>query len=140
MSATAAPQGLGTDIGSLFVLAVDDDGLVLNSTTAMLENLGHTVFEATSGRQALDILRREPMVNLVIADQAMPRMTGTELAEAIRAEWPNLPIVLATGYDELPGANAELPMLAKPFRQKELAQAITDAIQPISQVPRFRAR
>jgi CheY-like chemotaxis protein len=140
MSVTAAAQGLGTDIGPLFVLAVDDDGLVLSSTTAMLENLGHTVFEATSGRQALDILRREPMMNLVIADQAMPHMTGTELAEAIRAEWPNLPIVLATGYDELPEANAELPMLAKPFRQKELTQAITDAIQPIAQVPRFRAR
>jgi FixJ family two-component response regulator len=73
------------------------------------------------------------MVNLVIADQAMPQMTGTELAKVIKAEWPNLPIVLATGHDELPlGANAELPNLAKPFRLNDLAQAIADAIQQMA--------
>lgn len=113
----------------LVVLAVDDDGLVLMNTTVMLQDMGHTVFEATSGNQALDILRREKSVDLVITDHAMPRMTGVQLAAAIKAERPGLPIILATGYAELPpGVDAELPKLGKPFRQQELMQAVAAAI------------
>jgi PAS domain S-box-containing protein len=113
----------------LVVLAVDDDGLVLMNTTVMLQDMGHTVFEATSGPQALDILRREPSVDLVITDHAMPKMTGVQLAAAIKAERPGLPIILATGYAELPpGVDAELPKLGKPFRQQELMQAVAAAI------------
>ena len=67
----------------LRIVAVDDDGLVLMNTTLMLEDLGHTVFEAMAGPEALDILR-EQQVDLVICDHAMPRMTGAQLAEAIR--------------------------------------------------------
>ena len=112
----------------LVVLAVDDDGLVLMNTTVMLQDMGHTVLEATSGSQALDILRREP-VDLVITDHAMPRMTGAQLAAAIKAERPGIPIILATGYAELPpGVDAELPKLGKPFRQQELMQAVAAAI------------
>lgn len=113
----------------LVVLAVDDDGLVLMNTAVMLQDMGHTVFEATSGNQALEILRREPSVDLVITDHAMPRMTGAQLAAAIKAERPDLPVILATGYAELPpGVEADLPKLAKPFRQQDLMQAVTAAI------------
>ena len=108
----------------LRVLAVDDDGLVLFNTSAMLEDLGHTVLEAVSGAEALAILKREK-VDLVITDQAMPKMTGMQLLETIRAEWPGLPVILATGYAELPGgAGAGLPRLNKPFTEQELARAI----------------
>jgi CheY-like chemotaxis protein len=51
-------------------------------------------------------------------------MTGTELARTIRAEWPNLPIVLATGYAELTDADQAIPKLSKPFRQEDVAQAL----------------
>ncbi|TLX06753.1 PAS domain-containing sensor histidine kinase [Rhizobium sp. MHM7A] len=114
-----APQGLR-------IVAVDDDGLVLMNTTLMLEDLGHTVFEAMAGPEALDILRKEP-VDLVICDHAMPRMTGAQLAEAIRSEWPEMPIILATGYADLPdGTGAtNLPRLGKPFSQAQLAEAIS---------------
>ncbi|MBB4576500.1 PAS domain-containing sensor histidine kinase [Rhizobium lentis] len=109
----------------LRIVAVDDDGLVLMNTTLMLEDLGHTVFEAMAGPEALDILRKEP-VDLVICDHAMPRMTGAQLAEAIRSEWPEMPIILATGYAELPdGVGANLPRLGKPFSQAQLAEAIS---------------
>lgn len=113
----------------LVVLAVDDDGLVLMNTAVMLQDMGHTVFEATSGNQALEILRREPSVDLVITDHAMPRMTGAQLAAAIKAERPDLPVILATGYAELPpDVDARLPKLGKPFRQQELMQAVTAAV------------
>lgn len=112
----------------LVVLAVDDDGLVLMNTAVMLQDMGHTVFEATSGNQALDILRREQSVDLVITDHAMPKMTGIQLASAIKAVRPGLPIILATGYAELPpGVDTELPKLGKPFRQQELMQAVAAA-------------
>ncbi|MBY5786197.1 hybrid sensor histidine kinase/response regulator [Rhizobium leguminosarum] len=110
----------------LRIVAVDDDGLVLMNTTLMLEDLGHTVFEAMAGPEALDILRKH-QVDLVICDHAMPRMTGAQLAEAIRSEWPEMPIILATGYAEIPeGAGiANLPRLGKPFSQAQLAEAIS---------------
>jgi CheY-like chemotaxis protein len=99
------------------------------NTSAMLEDLGHEVVEATSGKQALDVLRqKQKVVDLVIADQAMPNMTGTELIKALRVDWPNLPIILATGYAELPpGTGADLK-LAKPFGLEELAHALADVI------------
>ncbi|MES2750723.1 MAG: PAS domain S-box protein [Pseudomonadota bacterium] len=114
----------------LTVLAVDDDSLVLMNTTAMLEDLGHTVFEAASAKHALDILRREKQLDLVITDHAMPHMTGVQLANVIKAERPGLPIILATGYAELPpGSETDLPKLAKPFRQQELMQAVAAAVR-----------
>ena len=82
-------------------MAVDDDFLILTNTIAMLEDLGHIGIAASSGKEALDILRREDSVDLVITDQAMPEMTGVQLAEAIKKEWPDLPVILATGYAEL---------------------------------------
>jgi PAS domain S-box-containing protein len=128
----------------LIVLAVDDDILVLMGTTAMLEDLGHTVIEAVSGRQAVDILRREQTVDLVITDQAMPQMTGIQLVGAIRVEWPDLPIILATGYAELPpGTVPDIPKLTKPFQEHDLAEIIADVIQPkpvTGRVPDDRAR
>ncbi|MBV9548403.1 MAG: response regulator, partial [Alphaproteobacteria bacterium] len=108
----------------LRILAVDDDALVLFNTVAMLEELGHVALEAHSGPHALEILRREK-VDLVITDQAMPQMTGVQLLENVRAEWPGLPAILATGYAELPGgAGAGLPKLNKPFSEHALARAI----------------
>ncbi len=128
----------------LVVLAVDDDSLVLLNTVAMLEDLGHTALAAASGQQALDILRREAKVDLLIVDQAMPHMTGTQLAAAVEVDWPDLPMILATGYAELPpGTNLALHKLNKPFRQGDLTRAIADALQPgpgASNVTRLRAR
>jgi PAS domain S-box-containing protein len=109
----------------LTVLAVDDDALVLMNAVGMLEDLGHTVFEAYSGKEALEILRREDSIDLVVTDQAMPKMTGTELAKVIRSEWSDIPVLLATGYAELtPRDDIGLPRLSKPYLQRDLADAI----------------
>jgi PAS domain S-box-containing protein len=113
----------------LTILTVDDDPLVALNTSALLEELGHRVFSAPSGMRALEILRREEDIDLVITDQAMPGMTGSELVSKIRAEKPGFPIIIATGYAELPPGEAEgIPRLAKPFRQQDLAEAIAGAV------------
>ena len=118
-------QADGGPAPSLKILAVDDDGLVLFNTLAMLEDLGHSVLEARSGPEALDILEKNP-VDLVITDQAMPQMSGMQLIAAIKERWPGLPVILATGYAELPAGTAqEMPKLAKPFSEADLASAIT---------------
>jgi PAS domain S-box-containing protein len=127
-SAQAAPTKI---IPSLTILAVDDDALVLMNTVAMLEDLGHTALEAYSGKEALDILRSEDAVDLVITDQAMPQMTGSQLAKAIKHEWPDIPVLLATGYaDRVPGDDLGLPKLTKPYMQRELADAIVRVNPP----------
>jgi CheY-like chemotaxis protein/two-component sensor histidine kinase len=108
----------------LVVLAVDDDFLVLTNTVAMLDDLGHTGIAAASGIEALRLLE-EGGIDLVITDQAMPHMTGAQLTEKIQQQWPDLPVVIATGYAEMePGAGAGLPRLSKPFTERELAQEI----------------
>jgi CheY-like chemotaxis protein len=116
----------------LSVLAVDDDFLVLMNTMMMLEDLGHEVHEASGGPAALQLLESGEKVDLVISDHAMPGMTGSQLAAAIREKWPNLPVILATGYAELPpGAATDLPRLNKPFSQKALADAVTAAMHGV---------
>jgi PAS domain S-box-containing protein len=110
------------------ILAVDDDPLVLLNTLAMLEELGHEPIEATSGAEALDILAEDAKIDVVVTDQAMPRMTGMQLVETLRERWPRLRVVIATGYAELPAdSRASFTKLAKPFGQNDLAKAIKDA-------------
>jgi PAS domain S-box-containing protein len=115
----------------LTILAVDDDPLVALNTSALLEELGHTVYSAPSALHALEILHREKKIDLIITDQLMPDMTGLELATRIRQENAHMPIILATGYAELgPGEGDGLPRLAKPFSQRELAEVIARAVGP----------
>jgi PAS domain S-box-containing protein len=110
----------------LVVLAVDDDSLVLTNTIAMLEDLGHTAIGASSGHAALEILRQENSIDLVITDQVMPQMTGLQLAKAIKAEWPKLPVIIATGFAETPPGAGEFAKLSKPFTQTELGEKLTN--------------
>jgi CheY-like chemotaxis protein len=125
----------------LTVLVVDDDPLVLTNMAAMLEDLGHTVHEASSALEALSILGRESAVELVLTDQAMPQMTGAELIGEIKSRWPKLPVILATGFAELPPGTDPLQQitLAKPFLQYDLEQAVNAVLDPKKRrVVRFR--
>jgi CheY-like chemotaxis protein len=109
---------------ALVVLAVDDDDLVLDNIAAMLEDLGHTALVASSAREALEVLDQSG-VQAVITDQAMPGMTGLQLAREIRVRRPGLPVALATAYAELPpDAEDDIPRLAKPYTQAELARLL----------------
>jgi CheY-like chemotaxis protein len=111
------------------VLVVDDDPLVVASTAAMLEDAGHVVTEALSGARALDMLRLGAEVDVVVTDHAMPGMTGAELARQMRQQWPRLPVILATGYAELPnGEEPGLPRLSKPYLQSELLEQISKSV------------
>jgi PAS domain S-box-containing protein len=116
---------------ALSILAVDDDALVLLNTAAMLEDAGHQVVVAYSGRQALDILSKGERFDLLATDQAMPGMTGAELVEIVRSKYPDLAVALMTGYAELPPGVAEgVPRLAKPFMQTQLLAFLAEITTP----------
>jgi len=124
----AAPKQEIHDLAALSILAVDDDALVLTNTAAMLDDRGHKVTVAYSADQALEFLKREKF-DLLITDQGMPGMTGAQLIEEAQRLYPGLPIVLATGYAELPpGAALRVPRLAKPFRQEQLLEVVARVI------------
>ncbi len=113
----------------LRILVVDDDRLVLDSTVELLEDLGHIVVSASSGREGLDLFRREGRFDLVMTDQAMPQMTGVQFATLLREEAPGQPIVLASGYAEIPeGTSLDLPRLRKPFDQAALSRVVAEAV------------
>jgi CheY-like chemotaxis protein len=111
------------------VLLVDDDPMVSSGTSAMLEDLGHRVVMAASAEAALEFVRSGEQLDLVITDHAMPGMTGTELAVHIRELRPELPIILATGYAEVPSNVVPgMARLDKPYRIDKLAATIAATV------------
>ncbi|MGE0226337.1 MAG: ATP-binding protein, partial [Acetobacteraceae bacterium] len=110
----------------LRILLVDDDPLVLASTTTMLEELGHEAVRAVaSGAEALDVLDRSGDFDLLLTDYMMPGMSGVELATRARALHPGLPVLLASGFAELDGlAGVTWPRLRKPFSLADLSAAL----------------
>lgn len=120
----------------LKILLVDDDTLIAMSSVEMLEDLGHEVVEANSGSQALELIRTGGHFDVMITDYSMPGMTGAQLAQAVRTIRPTLPIVLATGYADLPaGAEVDLPRLGKPYNQDQLAREIHKAMASDTDMP-----
>jgi PAS domain S-box-containing protein len=108
----------------LTILAVDDDPIVLLNTATVLADIGHEVLQAHSGPAALAQLA-DHAVDLLVTDYAMPGMTGAELvAQALEAR-PGLKAIIVSGYADLPeGAPLEVPRLAKPFSDADLATII----------------
>jgi PAS domain S-box-containing protein len=117
---------------SFKIIVVDDDVLILMNTVAMLEDLGHHVLEASSGEEVLQLLEVHPDVDLLITDQAMPGMSGVQLAEKAVERLPDLPIILATGYGEIPEeVRGRIVKLGKPYSQTLLSQTVEKAIQAV---------
>jgi CheY-like chemotaxis protein len=110
----------------LKILLVDDELLVRSGTAMMLDELGHDVTEAASGKQALEILSEQPHFDLAITDYRMPDMDGMELISKARDLIPALKAVLMTGYDADDPRFAELEAgsLSKPFGLDDLETAL----------------
>jgi CheY-like chemotaxis protein len=124
--ATEAPP---TGDMSQTVLLVDDDELVLASATAIIEDLGYRVIAVESGEEALRILDGPTEIDILMTDQAMPEMTGLQLAKAAAKKRPHLPVIVASGFAELETNTARgWRRLPKPFRRAELADALAAAL------------
>jgi PAS domain S-box-containing protein len=108
------------------ILLVDDDAEVRAVTSAYLTEMGHRVIEAPDGASAIDILRTDRQIDLLVADFAMPGMTGFDLAVKAREHREGIGILLVTGYAD-PGKMAEgFPLLHKPFGREDLAAKVNE--------------
>ncbi|MGY2907014.1 PAS domain S-box protein [Bradyrhizobium sp. URHC0002] len=112
------------------ILVVDDDRAVLRSTVRVLEAVGYAAVPAASGQEALELIANGLKIELVLADFAMPEMTGVELAKAICATDPNLPVILVTGYGDRETLEEfrEAQVLRKPYDEDGLMKAILTAL------------
>jgi signal transduction histidine kinase/ActR/RegA family two-component response regulator len=124
----------------LSVLLVDDEDLVRFATAEMIRELGHHVVEVSSGAEAIQQLEDGLIVDAVITDYKMPRMDGAELARKIQKIEPSLPVLIITGYTGITDEALNLPRLAKPFGQAEIAAALASMFLEDDKVVRLRPR
>jgi signal transduction histidine kinase len=106
------------------VLVVDDEAIVRMTTADMLQSLGYETEEAEDAVEAERRMLDGARFNLIVSDHLMPGMSGVELAMRIRARFPEVLVLIVSGYAESTGISPDLPRLGKPFRQAELADAI----------------
>ena len=114
---------------SITILCVDDEETPRTLRKLILQKQGYQVITAASGVEALEVLNREN-ISLVLSDQMMPGMTGTELAKVIKAGRPAMPVILISGDNEIP----EEAMYADGFVSKvegpeRLFQAVVEVLQ-----------
>ncbi|MBI1753831.1 MAG: PAS domain S-box protein [Acidobacteria bacterium] len=111
--------------GSLDILLVDDDELILATQAPVIECLGHRVSLARTGEQSLQLLQSGYLPQVVILDLNMPGMGGPATLSRLREALPGVPVILATGCvdaasEDLARAFSKVRLLAKPFSMKEL--------------------
>ena len=139
-STTAAGSSGLSPQGSGHILLVDDEEILTDLGEKMLQRLGYTVTIAHDGSQALDIFKsRVQDFDMIISDQTMPAMTGTELAQQVFQLRPTMPFILCTGYSNKINAESakELGIAAFLFKpltldnlQKALSAILAKPAQP----------
>jgi len=112
------------------ILLVNDEALVRSSTAAMLIDLGYKVVEAESAKEALNRFDRDPLIDGVVTDNLMSGLTGLDLADAIRARRPGVPVLVMSGLVDESAPESGLPQLAKLFRQAQLAASVAVLLRP----------
>jgi signal transduction histidine kinase len=120
--------------GPLRILLVDDEPMMTNAVSRMLQPSGHTVSVAASGEEALARLSEHPF-DVVISDMGLGAgMNGWELADAVRTRWPRVRFLLATGWGAAidPGearTRGVDAVLAKPYRPADLLRVLAGSDQ-----------
>jgi CheY-like chemotaxis protein len=116
------------------ILIVDDDDGVRDVAMRQLKSLGYTVVMATNGPDALEMLHRNPDIDLLFTDVVMPGgLNGREVAEQARKIIPGLKVLFTSGYFEgalvRDGAlESSVRLLVKPYRKNELAETMAEVL------------
>jgi CheY-like chemotaxis protein len=121
-AAVAAPRAV-LETRAARILVVDDDDEVRHVTASFLNGFGYRETEAKDGSAALALLKTGEF-DLVVADLAMPGMTGIDLMEAIRRSGLSIPILIVTGHAEAVPIPPDIAVLRKPFDSAELAAQV----------------
>jgi PAS domain S-box-containing protein len=137
--AAEAEAAVYSRMGTGRILLVDDEDAIVEMGASALERLGYEVRATRDSLEALEIFRRDPAsFDLVITDQTMPHMTGTELAKELAGLRSDIPIILCTGYSEIVDLDRakELgirALLTKPVSRSELSEGIRRALEETEQ-------
>ena len=119
------------DYRPLRILLIDDHAEVRGTTAAMLADLGHSISEAATGPEAMEIMRSDSEgFDLLITDYAMPRQSGAEVVRLAREQQPDLPAIIVTGYAdeaEIGKRPNNVRLLMKPFTLAKLSSAVRRA-------------
>lgn len=121
-SATASEPCLPKGQRTLRILFVEDDDLIRASAGELLQAMGHHVYELASASEAL-LLMESQDIDVLLTDVSLPGMKGDELARVVRARWPALPIIFATGWEtapDVPGCTT----LRKPYDTVSIEAAL----------------
>ncbi|MFH2122551.1 MAG: PAS domain S-box protein [Pseudomonadota bacterium] len=116
--------------GSERILIVDDEALLVRISQRILEDFGYTVTGTTDSREALALVRQDPQqFNLIVSDQTMPGLSGSELAKAVLEIVPGMPIIICTGHSAITSAEDAYAMgikkyLLKPVQGDTLARTV----------------
>ena len=118
--------------GTERALVVDDEPDVLDVAIELFKNMGYDVLSANNGKDAIDILKRNPDIDVLFSDVVMPGLNGIELGQAARALMPTMKIVLASGYPqpEVAGRGVGLHdfhFISKPYRMAEIVKKLREA-------------
>lgn len=112
------------------ILVVEDNPDVRDVSTSLLGQLGYRTMAVENAREALEVLESHRFVNLILTDVVIPgEYDGLTLARWIRVHFPEIPIVLATGYAKLFDSALEFPVLRKPYQIGDLARAIHEGLK-----------
>ncbi len=114
------------------IFVVDDDVDVRELVVMMLDELGYRVVAAEDGRAAMDVLDRGESFDLLLADVAMPGLSGVDVARAVRERRGQVPVLFATGYPDLRAYHDGLEgedMIHKPYRMSDLAVRLERALR-----------
>jgi len=112
------------------ILVVEDDAIVRMLIVDVLEELDYSVLEAEDGEQALEILEDNAQtIHLMMTDQGLPGMTGTELADKAREKRPTLPVLFASGYSENIDVPAGMHSIGKPFSIDQLRDKVKSILE-----------
>ena len=111
------------------VLVVDDDRAVRRLIAKTLEDAGLSVVEASDGRKAVSLLEAggPSLIGLVVSDIVMPGFPGDQLAAKVAEQWPEVPVLLVSGFGMKVGCTG--PFLAKPFTPEALLGAIEELLK-----------
>lgn len=128
-AAPPPPAASPRPVRPLRILLVDDEDEVRQALAEMLVSQGHTVVGASGGLDALRTLGQDAGIDLVITDLVMPAMTGWELADAVKASRPALPVGVVSGWGDVPEAAPATQaavdfVLSKPLTLEALADAL----------------
>ena len=115
------------------ILVVDDEEIVLKSCRKILEKGGHQVSTAISGQQAFELLEKEPF-DIVITDMKMPGIDGIEVLKRVRAKYPDIVVIMITGYSTVQSAVQAMKLgafdyIPKPFTPDEVLIVVEKAME-----------